>query len=105
MPPKGFGTAVIGNTIEDEFLNSDTMAGFTSTDNQKLKYDIYKEPYKVKARNEANLWDIRNFTSVDNKMPIYPRRKGYVDFDGMSKRPPLVNINTTQEPRFASISY
>lgn len=84
MPPKGFGTAVIGDT-EDDYLNSFTdnfVQG--ETPNARIKYDIYKEPYKQKARLDKNLWDPANFTSLDNKLPIYPRKVGYVDFDGMT---------------------
>lgn len=110
MPPKGFGTAVIGDIeSEDDYLNGSTYLdmGFTQEDssNKKIsKYDIYKDQYnKGKQRNETNMWDIANFTSVDNKLPIYPRRRGYVDFDGMTVRP---NMNGkyqgAHETRFLS---
>lgn len=107
LPPKGFGTAVVGDT-ENDYLNGDTMTGFTQSEspNTKIKYDIYKEPYKTKPRHDKNLWDSENFSSIDNKLPIYPRRKGYVNFEVMTERPPLNGKNLgAHESRFQSKTY
>ena len=44
------GTAVVGDV---DLLNDDnkTMMGFTQTEsNRKIKYDLYKDPYKTKPR-------------------------------------------------------
>lgn len=54
----------------------------------------------MRHKDEAvNFWDPAHFTSLDNKLPIYPRRKGYVDFNGMTKRPPFKILNLN-EARF-----
>lgn len=50
LPIKGMGTAVVGDV---DLLNDDntTMMGFTQTEsNRKIKYDLYKDPYKTKPR-------------------------------------------------------
>ena len=39
------------------------------------------KPVKKASKPDINLWDISNFSSIDNKLPIYPRKKGFVEFD------------------------
>lgn len=91
MPRKLGGGTVITGDLEDELLNANALAelGFSSYVNPKelkeSKFDVYRRPSK-KSRVTVNMWDAQNFTSVDNKLPIYPRKTGYVTFDNMSAR-------------------
>lgn len=89
------GSAAVVGDFDSEYLNVDTMLemGFTASGKKselRDQPDIYKEPYKVKSKINQNFWDPANFTSVDNKLPIYPRRTGFVDFDGMTSRPAMI---------------
>ena len=58
---------------------------------ERVKFDVFKDlqPHKKAARPDTNLWDISNFSSIDNKLPIYPRKKGFVDFDLQTIRPEM----------------
>lgn len=71
--------------------------------NLDKQYDIYKNPYETKKKPSQNLWDAENFTSVNNTLPIYPRRKGFVSFDSMTPRKPI-NISNAHESRFLSLN-
>ena len=102
MPKK---SAVISGDVEEELLNADTLfeLGFrhlmSPKEIKESKLDVYRKPSK-KSRVELNLWDAAHFTSLDNKLPCYPRRTGFVTFDNMSSRKPLISHLDCNENRF-----
>jgi hypothetical protein len=50
------------------------------------------------------LWDISNFSSINNKLPVYPRsNKGFVSFDQQTARPDL-NRADVNEARFLNLN-
>ena len=53
----------------------------------------------MKEKTSKNLWDIKNFSSVDNKLPVYPRLKGNFEFDGKSPLKPI-DMPSVNENRF-----
>jgi hypothetical protein len=101
IEPRNQRRAVITDD-HDSTPNLEHM-GFTNSLSQRSNLqDVYKDPYaSQKSRVRANFWDAEHFTSVDNKLPIYPRRKGFVSFDSMSPRKPLQTLNCN-ESRFLS---
>jgi hypothetical protein len=56
-----------------------------------MKFDVFKDASSMRkpARPDVNLWDSANFSSIDNQLPIYPRKKGFVDFGKQTLRPEL----------------
>ena len=50
-----------------------------------------------------NYWDAQNFSSVDNRLPIYPRRTGFVNFAQQTKRPDPASGNANDN-RFLSLN-
>ena len=91
--PDGAGTAVVGGDFSQQQDQRDPMIdlGFIKTQEKVLQYDVFKDASSMKrpARPDVNLWDSENFSSIDNQLPIYPRKKGFVDFSKQTLRPEL----------------
>lgn len=62
-----------------------------------------KDSLKPKPKYEKNLWDAENFTSINPKLPIYPRATGFKDFGLQTKRP-FAFILELNESRFNTIN-
>jgi hypothetical protein len=53
---------------------------------------------------DVNLWDFSQFSSVNNKVPAYPRsQRGFVSFDLQTKRPPM-KLRTANDARFLTFN-
>ena len=91
--PEGAGTAVIGGDFSRESVERDPMLdlGFIKNQEKLLQFDVFKDASTMRKppRPDVNLWDSANFSSIDNQLPIYPRKKGFVDFGKQTVRPEL----------------
>lgn len=91
--PEGAGTAVIGGDFSRESGERDPMLdlGFIKNQEKLLQFDVFKDASTMRKppRPDINLWDSANFSSIDNQLPIYPRKKGFVDFGKQTVRPEL----------------
>ena len=91
--PEGAGTAVIGGDFSQQNMERDPMIdlGFIKNQEKLLKLDVFKDASTMRKppKPDVNLWDSANFSSIDNQLPIYPRKKGFVDFGKQTVRPNL----------------
>lgn len=105
--PEGAGTAVIGGDFSQQRETIDPMLELGFIKNQELqkKFEVFKDASSMHRppKPDRNLWDSENFSSINNQLPIYPRKKGFVEFSKQTVRPDLLCVNSVHEGRFDTI--
>ena len=96
----GYGSAIVGDLEPEEYMPGDQTAIQQSVIDAKS----VQVKSKLQKSQHVNLWDISNFSSINNKLPVYPRsNRCFVSFEQQTARPELNRIDVN-EARFLKLN-